>query len=96
MRLTPCKARKRNAITVTSQPKQRVMLSFVDTGPGFADLIDIFDPFFTTKMPGKGTAPGPEHLLMGCLKQHGGNITAHDIGLPVAMSSSSCRLRGKP
>jgi signal transduction histidine kinase len=68
---------KRVTVAARAEDK-RVMLSFVDTGPGFADLNRVFDPFFTTKMPGKGTGLGLS-ICYGVLKQHGGNITAHNL-----------------
>jgi signal transduction histidine kinase len=55
----------------------KVVLSFVDTGPGFTDASRVFDPFFTTKSPGKGTGLGLS-VCYGVLKQHGGSITARN------------------
>jgi two-component system NtrC family sensor kinase len=57
---------------------RRVVLSFIDTGPGFSDPTRVFDPFFTTKSPGKGTGLGLS-ICYGVLKQHGGNITARNV-----------------
>ncbi len=56
----------------------RVLLSFVDSGPGFTDIDRIFDPFFTTKGVGKGTGLGLS-VCYGILKQHGGDISAHNM-----------------
>jgi signal transduction histidine kinase len=56
----------------------QVVLSFIDTGPGFTDAGRVFDPFFTTKSPGKGIGLGLS-ICYGVLKQHGGNITARNV-----------------
>jgi two-component system NtrC family sensor kinase len=55
-----------------------LVLTFVDSGPGFTDVDRVFDPFFTTKSPGKGPGLGLS-ICYGVLKRHGGNITAHNL-----------------
>ncbi len=66
-------------ITVIARAEDaQVVLSFLDTGPGFKDVDRIFDPFFTTKSPGKGVGLGLS-ICYGVLKQHGGNITARNV-----------------
>jgi signal transduction histidine kinase len=55
-----------------------VILSFLDTGPGFSEPSRVFDPFFTTKSPGKGVGLGLS-ICYGVLKQHGGNIAATNL-----------------
>jgi two-component system NtrC family sensor kinase len=56
----------------------RMILRFMDTGPGFTDVNRIFDPFYTTKAPGKGTGLGLS-ICYGILKQHGGHIHAYNL-----------------
>jgi two-component system NtrC family sensor kinase len=55
----------------------RVMIQFVDDGPGIRaeHLARIFDPFFTTKPVGKGTGLGLS-LCYGIIQEHGGTISA--------------------
>lgn len=54
-----------------------VCTSFRDTGPGIKDPKRIFDPFYTTKNVGKGTGLGLS-ICYGIVKEHGGDITAHN------------------
>jgi two-component system, NtrC family, sensor kinase len=56
----------------------KLVLRFMDTGPGFIDVNRIFDPFYTTKAPGKGTGLGLS-ICYGILKQHGGHIHAYNL-----------------
>jgi signal transduction histidine kinase len=66
-------------VTILARAEERrVVLSFIDTGPGFADPTRIFDPFFTTKPPGKGVGLGLS-ICYGVLKQHGGDISARNV-----------------
>jgi signal transduction histidine kinase len=55
--------------------EERVVLSFGDNGPGFADMNRVFDPFYTTKPVGKGTGLGLS-ICYGIVKEHGGEIYA--------------------
>jgi PAS domain S-box-containing protein len=70
----------------------QVHIEFQDSGPGIKEPSRIFDPFYTTKSVGKGTGLGLS-ICYGIIKEHGGNITAHnrekggaviEITLPVA------------
>ncbi|HEY6768452.1 MAG TPA: GAF domain-containing protein [Candidatus Sulfotelmatobacter sp.] len=54
-----------------------VCTQFADDGPGFKDAKRIFDPFYTTKGVGKGTGLGLS-ICYGIVKEHGGDITAHN------------------
>ena len=45
--------------------------------PGIKDPNRIFDPFYTTKSVGKGTGLGLS-ICYGIIKEHGGDITAHN------------------
>ena len=54
-----------------------VFTQFSDDGPGMKDPKRIFDPFYTTKSVGKGTGLGLS-ICYGIVKEHGGDITAHN------------------
>jgi len=54
-----------------------VVTQFTDDGPGLKDPKRIFDPFYTTKSVGKGTGLGLS-ICYGIVKEHGGDITAHN------------------
>jgi PAS domain S-box-containing protein len=54
-----------------------VCTQFTDSGPGIKDPKRIFDPFYTTKSVGKGTGLGLS-ICYGIVKEHGGDITAHN------------------
>ena len=55
----------------------QVCTQFADDGPGIKDPKRIFDPFYTTKSVGKGTGLGLS-ICYGIVKEHGGDITAHN------------------
>jgi two-component system NtrC family sensor kinase len=57
--------------------KGAVCAQFADDGPGIKDPKRIFDPFYTTKNVGKGTGLGLS-ICYGIVKEHGGDITAHN------------------
>jgi two-component system NtrC family sensor kinase len=59
----------------TSDGQLRV--EFLDSGVGIKDPNRIFDPFYTTKTVGKGTGLGLS-ICYGIIKEHGGDITAHN------------------
>jgi two-component system NtrC family sensor kinase len=70
---------------------------FSDDGPGIKDPKRIFDPFYTTKSVGKGTGLGLS-ICYGIVKEHGGDITAHnaaeggavvEVRLPLFMAESA-------
>ncbi len=74
--------------------KSNVCAQFADDGPGIKDPKRIFDPFYTTKNVGKGTGLGLS-ICYGIVKEHGGDITAHngseggaviEVRLPMAVS----------
>ncbi len=56
-----------------------VCTAFSDDGAGIKDAKRIFDPFYTTKSVGKGTGLGLS-ICYGIVKEHGGDITAHNNG----------------
>ncbi len=60
-----------------SSENGHVRSAFLDTGPGIKDPKRIFDPFYTTKTVGKGTGLGLS-ICYGIVKEHGGDITAHN------------------
>ena len=55
----------------------QVRVEFLDSGVGIKDPNRIFDPFYTTKSVGKGTGLGLS-ICYGIIKEHGGDITAHN------------------
>jgi len=55
----------------------QVGVEFLDSGVGIKDPNRIFDPFYTTKSVGKGTGLGLS-ICYGIIKEHGGDITAHN------------------
>ena len=59
------------------EASNRVIMEFHDSGPGIKDVKHIFDPFYTTKEVGKGTGLGLS-ICDGIVKQHGGEILAHN------------------
>lgn len=66
-------------ITVeANQLDGRVRVRFSDNGSGFPNPDRVFDPFFTTKDPGKGPGLGLS-VSYGIIKQHGGEISAHNL-----------------
>ena len=66
-------------ITVeANQHDDRVRVRFSDNGSGFPNPDRVFDPFFTTKDPGKGPGLGLS-VSYGIIKQHGGDISAHNL-----------------
>jgi PAS domain S-box-containing protein len=74
--------------------KGAVCTQFADDGPGIKDPKRIFDPFYTTKNVGKGTGLGLS-ICYGIVKEHGGDITAHnaaeggaviEVRLPMAVA----------
>lgn len=66
-------------ITVeANQHDARVRVRFSDNGSGFQNPDRVFDPFFTTKDPGKGPGLGLS-VSYGIIKQHGGEISAHNL-----------------
>ena len=56
----------------------QVHIVFQDTGPGIREPNRIFEPFYTTKNVGKGTGLGLS-ICYGIIKEHGGEITAHNL-----------------
>jgi two-component system NtrC family sensor kinase len=54
-----------------------VFTEFQDSGPGIKEPNRIFDPFYTTKNVGKGTGLGLS-ICYGIVKEHGGDISAHN------------------
>jgi PAS domain S-box-containing protein len=74
-----------------------VCTEFADDGPGIKDPKRIFDPFYTTKNVGKGTGLGLS-ICYGIVKEHGGDITAHnaaeggavvEVRLPLAVAAGT-------
>jgi signal transduction histidine kinase len=56
----------------------KVMVRFMDSGPGFKDVSRAFDPFYTTRPVGQGTGLGLS-VCYGMLKEHDGNIYAENL-----------------
>jgi two-component system NtrC family sensor kinase len=55
----------------------KLHIEFQDSGPGIKEPNRIFDPFYTTKSVGKGTGLGLS-ICYGIIKEHGGDISAHN------------------
>ena len=64
--------------TARDPAAQRVIVEFIDNGPGVAELPKVFDPFYTTKPVGKGTGLGLS-ICYGIVTEHGGEITARNV-----------------
>jgi two-component system, NtrC family, sensor kinase len=65
---------RREILIRASHHSGRVVISFEDSGPGFADVNRAFDPFYTTKPIGKGTGLGLS-ICYGVVQECGGKIT---------------------
>jgi two-component system NtrC family sensor kinase len=66
---------KLTVLTIISEDKKTLEISFADTGEGVSPgtLIKIFEPFFTTKKVGQGTGLGLS-VSYGIVKDHAGDI----------------------
>jgi two-component system NtrC family sensor kinase len=51
----------------------RLIVEFIDNGPGVKEIAKVFDPFYTTKPVGKGTGLGLS-ICYGIVTEHGGEI----------------------
>lgn len=80
----------------TEAASANLRVEFTDSGPGVQHPHRIFDPFYTTKPVGKGTGLGLS-ICYGIVKEHGGEIEAHNspprgatfvINLPLLVGSS--------
>ncbi|HVB85271.1 MAG TPA: PAS domain S-box protein [Candidatus Dormibacteraeota bacterium] len=61
----------------TEAASGNLRVEFTDNGPGVQHPHRIFDPFYTTKPVGKGTGLGLS-ICYGIVKEHGGDIEAHN------------------
>jgi signal transduction histidine kinase len=57
---------------------ENIVIRFLDSGPGFAEIDRAFDPFYTTKPIGKGTGLGLS-TCYGLVKEHGGEIYVENL-----------------
>jgi two-component system NtrC family sensor kinase len=64
--------------TAQDSVTRRLIVEFIDNGPGVAELPRVFDPFYTTKPVGKGTGLGLS-ICYGIVTEHGGEITARNV-----------------
>jgi PAS domain S-box-containing protein len=64
--------------TAKDTDANRLIVEFVDNGPGVKDLPKVFDPFYTTKPVGKGTGLGLS-ICYGIVTEHGGEILVGNI-----------------
>ncbi len=58
--------------------KEKVIIRFSDSGPGFTDVGRAFDPFYTTRPVGQGTGLGLS-ICYGTVREHGGHIYAQNL-----------------
>ncbi len=56
----------------------RLIVEFIDNGPGVKELPKVFDPFYTTKPVGKGTGLGLS-ICYGIVTEHGGEIFVRNV-----------------
>jgi signal transduction histidine kinase len=56
----------------------RVLVTFVDNGPGMKNPNQVFEHFYTTKPVGQGTGLGLS-ICYAVVQQHGGSITAENV-----------------
>lgn len=56
----------------------RLLVEFIDNGPGVKDPPKVFDPFYTTKPVGKGTGLGLS-ICYGIVTEHGGEIFVRNV-----------------
>lgn len=61
----------------TSADAKFLCVECTDSGPGLQNPHRVFDPFYTTKPVGKGTGLGLS-ICYGIVKEHGGEIVAHN------------------
>ena len=62
----------------TGTAGDRLIVEFVDNGPGVKDPARVFDPFYTTKPVGKGTGLGLS-ICYGIITEHGGTIRVRNV-----------------
>jgi signal transduction histidine kinase/CheY-like chemotaxis protein len=62
----------------TGMESERIIIEFIDSGPGVQDHLRVFDPFYTTKPVGKGTGLGLS-ICYGIITEHGGTIRVRNI-----------------
>jgi two-component system NtrC family sensor kinase len=90
----------------TAQLDDRVLIEFVDSGPGVEDAHRVFDPFYTTKPVGKGTGLGLS-ICYGIVSEHGGEIHVENVPehgacftitlpIPLAVENSPASSDGAP
>jgi len=86
----------------TEAASGNLRVEFTDSGPGVQNPHRIFDPFYTTKPVGKGTGLGLS-ICYGIVKEHGGDIEAHNspprgatfvISLPLLIGGSEPPMDG--
>jgi two-component system NtrC family sensor kinase len=77
----------------------RLVVEFIDNGPGVQDIPKVFDPFYTTKPVGKGTGLGLS-ICYGIVSEHGGEIIVRNapprgasftIQLPLSVAEDYAR-----
>jgi signal transduction histidine kinase len=86
------------SLTVSTRPSNgRVVIEFVDNGPGLQEPDRVFDPFYTTRPIGQGAGLGLS-VCYGIIQEHQGKILCQNrpeggarfyIELPVAVRSDS-------
>jgi PAS domain S-box-containing protein len=64
--------------TTQDTDANRLVVEFIDNGPGVKEIPKVFDPFYTTKPVGKGTGLGLS-ICYGIVTEHGGDILVRNV-----------------
>jgi two-component system, NtrC family, sensor kinase len=71
-------AREKRILVEGKLEREKVVVRFSDTGPGFNDVNRAFDPFYSTRPIGQGTGLGLS-MCYGAVKEHNGKIYVENL-----------------